>query len=162
MTLQPIPSELPYIWGKFDFLFYQYGHPPANPKTERTKDDLCVSLFISLWFNTKKWAYILFATISFLVCIFMYCSYCIQTKHAFSYSKQRPNTERGRLERSNCPPHKPPARKGEIIMSSLSWNRPTFFDSKSIDSLNDFKRTAFSPSYDLAPCPTPSPPPSRH
>jgi hypothetical protein len=25
MTLQPIPSEIPYICGKFDFLFYQYG-----------------------------------------------------------------------------------------------------------------------------------------
>ncbi len=23
MTLQPIPSEFPYIWGKFSFLFYQ-------------------------------------------------------------------------------------------------------------------------------------------
>ncbi len=25
MTLQPIPSEFPYIWGKFSFLFYQCG-----------------------------------------------------------------------------------------------------------------------------------------
>ncbi len=23
MTLQPIPSKCPYLWGKFDFLFYQ-------------------------------------------------------------------------------------------------------------------------------------------
>jgi hypothetical protein len=23
MTLQPLHSEFPYIWGKFDFLFYQ-------------------------------------------------------------------------------------------------------------------------------------------
>ncbi len=23
MTLQPLPSEFPYIWGKFNFLFYQ-------------------------------------------------------------------------------------------------------------------------------------------
>ncbi len=25
MTLQPLPSEFPYIWGKFIFLFYQCG-----------------------------------------------------------------------------------------------------------------------------------------
>jgi hypothetical protein len=27
MTLQPIPSEFPYIWGKFTFLFYQWTVP---------------------------------------------------------------------------------------------------------------------------------------
>jgi hypothetical protein len=25
MTVQPIPSEFPYIWGKFRFLFYQFS-----------------------------------------------------------------------------------------------------------------------------------------
>ncbi len=27
MTLQLLHSEMPYIWGKFDFLFYQCGWP---------------------------------------------------------------------------------------------------------------------------------------
>ncbi len=31
MTLQPIPSEFPNIWGKFDFLFSQYVLPPFGP-----------------------------------------------------------------------------------------------------------------------------------
>jgi hypothetical protein len=31
MTLQPIPSEFPYIWGKFDFFFVTY-HFPAKLK----------------------------------------------------------------------------------------------------------------------------------
>ncbi len=26
MTLQPLPSEFPYIWWKFNFLFYQFFH----------------------------------------------------------------------------------------------------------------------------------------
>jgi hypothetical protein len=25
MTFQPLPSGLPYIWGKFSFLFYQFS-----------------------------------------------------------------------------------------------------------------------------------------
>jgi hypothetical protein len=29
MTLQPLPSEFPYKWGKFDFLFYQCTTPPS-------------------------------------------------------------------------------------------------------------------------------------
>ncbi len=30
MTLQLLHSEFPYIWGKFDFIFFQCTHPPVS------------------------------------------------------------------------------------------------------------------------------------
>ncbi len=36
MTLHPIPSEFPYIWGKFCFLFYQCMHPRASSNDSKT------------------------------------------------------------------------------------------------------------------------------
>ncbi len=135
-----------------NFLFYQCGHPPVNPKTERTKDDLCVSLFISRWFNTRKWAYILSTPFSFLVCLFIYCSCCIHTKNMRSLilSKDRIQNEgdwSGVIVRHTSHP----LEKVRLIVVFV-LKSPDFFFQR---VLNDLFRTAFSPSYDLAPRPPP-------
>ncbi len=37
MTLQLLHSEFPYIWGKFDFLFYQCEHRNGDLEAEEDK-----------------------------------------------------------------------------------------------------------------------------
>ncbi len=45
MTLQLLHSEFPYIWGKFDFLFYQCGFVPDHWAMPRLT---CKSIFVDI------------------------------------------------------------------------------------------------------------------
>ncbi len=54
MTLQLVHSEFPYIWGKFDFLFYQWSDVP--PLTEQLTRRCEPSKYFLSWKGTPSGA----------------------------------------------------------------------------------------------------------
>jgi hypothetical protein len=50
-TLHPIPSEFPYIWGKFSFLFYQCRHRYLNERLVTGVNDTGSNLIASVTYT---------------------------------------------------------------------------------------------------------------
>ncbi len=79
MTLQLLYSEFPYIWGKFDFLFYQCSTPSPLPSAETTALKYWGFLQLSRTIILHLVLFLLSVWLTWMKRSCLCCSYCAQT-----------------------------------------------------------------------------------